>query len=252
MFEGIQGKRVLITGATGGIGSATAELLGKYGARLGLHYRSSEKEVATLQKKILDQNGEAETFPADLLDHASREKLMSSFLKKFGGIDVLINNAGAVYEHAHFSKLNEQSFQKTFGLNVEAPFYLSGAAFEDMKKHGGGKIINISSVNVKYGGSARSLHYCASKAALESLTVGFAREGAQYNILVNAIRCGYIDTPMRTKIPGYTETDFQKRINLIPLKRMGQPIDIARMVLFLASETGNFITKEIFTVAGGD
>ena len=121
-----------------------------------------------------------------------------------------------------------------------------------MKEHGGGRIINISSVNVKYGGSAKSMHYVASKAALDNLTLGFAREGAKYNILVNSIRCGLIDTQMRAKTEGYSEEDLKRRIDMVPLKRMGQPIDIARMALFLASEAGNFITGEIFTVAGGD
>ena len=84
------------------------------------------------------------------------------------------------------------------------------------------------------------------------MTIGFAREGAKFNILVNSIRCGVIDTKMRTRIAGYNEANFKKRIDLIPLKRPGQPIDIARMVLFLASECGDFITGEIFNVAGGD
>ncbi len=252
MFEGIKRKKVLITGATGGLGTAMARLFAEHGARVGLHYQKNKKGAEELQKEIISKGGKAEMFQADLLDHAARKKLIHSFLEKFDGIDVLINNAGAVFDHVHFSEMEEGLFKNTFALNVDAPFFLSGSAFEYMKGHGGGRIINISSVNVKYGGSAKSLHYCAAKAALESLTVGFAREGAQYNILVNAIRCGYIDTPMRTKIAGYNEEDFQKRINLIPLKRMGKPLDIARMVLFLASECGDFITKEIFTVAGGD
>ena len=137
-------------------------------------------------------------------------------------------------------------------MNAKAPFFLSGEVFDSMKDQGGGRIINISSVNVKYGGGAKSIHYVASKAALESITRGFAREGAKYNILVNTIRPGVIDTPMHTNIRGYSRKDFQKRIALVPLKRMGKPIDIARMALFLASEAGDFITGEIFTIAGGD
>ena len=121
-----------------------------------------------------------------------------------------------------------------------------------MKEQKAGRVLNIISVNVKYGGSANSMHYVAAKAALDNLTLGFAKEGAPYNILVNSIRCGFIDTPMRKNTAGYSEQDMQKRIALIPLKRIGQPIDIASMALFLASESANFITGEIFTVAGGD
>ena len=186
------------------------------------------------------------------LSNLSSLLLVNNFVKVFGGIDVLINNAGAVYEYKHFSELSEKSWDATFALNVKAPFYLMASVFERMKKQGGGRIINVSSVNVKYGGSGKSLHYNASKAALESLQRGFAREGAKHNILVNSIRCGLIEKPMRTKIDGYSEENFRKRVDLIPLKRAGRPMDIARMALFLAAESGNFITGEIFTVAGGD
>jgi 3-oxoacyl-[acyl-carrier protein] reductase len=96
------------------------------------------------------------------------------------------------------------------------------------------------------------MHYTASKAALDSLTLGFSRAGADHNILVNSIRCGVIDTNMHTRIEGYSKDQFEKRINMIPLKRVGKPNDIASMALYLASEGGDFITGEIFTIAGGD
>jgi len=254
MFEDMKNKKVLITGASGGIGSCMAKLFANHGASVGLHYRGEDdkKEVIKTLEEIQKKSGKAEIFQADFLNSQDRKNLIKAFIEKFGGIEVLINNAGAAFAYEHFSELDEKTWDNTFNLNVKAPFYLSGEAFNYMKEHGGGRIINISSANVKYGGSAKSFHYCASKAALDTLTVSFAREGAKYNILVNSIRCGVIDTPMRTKIEGYNEENFKKRINLIPLKRAGKPIDIARMALFLASESGNFITGEIFTVAGGD
>lgn len=252
MFEGIKNKKVLITGATGGIGTAIAKLFADYGASVALHYQSDEKGAMRLCEEIRDKNGEAEIFQADLTNTESRKNLILLFIERFNKIDILINNAGAVYDYKHFSELDEKSWQNAFDLNVKAPFYLIGETFPYMKRQGGGRVVNISSVNVKYGGSAKSMHYVASKAALESLARGFAREGAKYNILVNSIRCGVIDTPMRTKVGGYNEEDFKKRIGLIPLGRPGQPSDIARTALFLASECGDFITGETFTVAGGD
>ncbi len=251
MFEGIKNKRVLLTGATGGMGVAMAVLFAEYGARLGLQYQNNDKQASELLASV-NRKAEAETFRANLMETSAAKDLVKSFIKRFGGIDVLINNAGAVHDYAHFSALDEKSWQTTFDLNAKAPFYLSGEAFNYMKEHGGGKIVNISSVNVKYGGSAKSIHYVASKAALESIMRSFAKEGAQYNILVNAIRPGVIDTPMRTRVAGYNEEDFARRVNMVPLKRAGKPIDVARMALFLASEAGDFITGEIFTVAGGD
>ena len=252
IFKDIGNKKVLITGASGGIGASMAKLFASYGACVGLHYRSGKEEAIKLLKGIRESSGKAELFQGNLLEQNVRTNLVESFVKTFGRIDVLINNAGTTYGYKHFSELDEKSWDCTFGLNVKAPFFLSASAFQYMKETGGGRIINISSAAVKYGGGANNLHSVATKAALDCLTIGYAREGAKYNILVNSIRSGVIDTPMRTKIKGYTEEHFQKRVSLIPLKRIGQPIDIARMALFLASESGNFITAEIFTVAGGD
>lgn len=253
MFGGndLKNKKVLITGASGGLGSEMARLFAQHGAHVGIHYNRDAKGAASLQE-ALKASTKAEIFQGDLLDRKVRENLVDQFVKEFGGIDILINNAGASVQYQHFSELDEEAWDHTYTLNVKAPFYLMAKAFEHMKKQDGGRIINISSVNVKYGGSAMSLHYTSAKAALENLQKAFAKEGAKYNILVNSIRCGLIDTPMRTKIPGYNEENFLKRIQLVPLKRAGQPIDIARMAFFLAAESGNFITGETFTVAGGD
>ena len=254
IFKDIENRKVLITGASSGIGASMAKLFASYGAVVGLHYRSGKEKATNLLKEIRENSGKAELFQGNLVEQSVRKNLVTSFVNTFGRIDVLINNAGGFhgYVYSHFSELDEKSWDYTFDLNVKAPFYLSASAFQHMKETGGGRIINISSVSVKYGGSARNSHYAAAKAALESLTRAFAREGAKYNILVNSIRGGIIDTPMQVKIKGYTEEQFKERVSLIPLKRIGQPIDIARMALFLASESGDFITGEIFTVAGGD
>jgi len=254
MFKDIEEKKVLITGASGGIGSEMARIFAEYGAFVGMHYSGDERGKNTLLKLKEETKTDPEKmrlFPGDLLDSKIRSTLVESFVEAFGGIDILINNAGAMFDYKHFSELDEESWNKSFDLNTKAPFRLSISAFEYMKQNGG-KIINISSVHVKYGGSGKSLPYVASKAAMDSLTKGFAREGAQYNILVNSIRCGVIESPMHTKIPGYTEENLQKRIELILLKRSGKPKDIARMALFLASDAGNFITGQTISVSGGD
>ena len=249
MFEGLRGKRILVTGASSGIGACIAELMGSYGASVGVHYRSNEKGTMDIVSRINQQGGRAEAFPGDLLQSSVRANLLNSFTDVFGGIDVLINNAGGVYGPEHFLELDEASWDNTLALNAKAPFFLARSAFLIMQEQRGGKIINISSISAKYGGSPQTLHYGAAKAALDSMTVGLARAGAPYNILVNSVRGGFVDTPFHKKIG---RGDSASRIELIPLKRAGQPIDIARMVLFLASEAGDYITGEIFTVAGGD
>lgn len=254
MFSDIEGKKVLITGASGGIGLEIAKIFAEYGALVGLHYSGNEKkrkQLLGLKVELEKYYKKIELFPGNLLDYDVRNNLIKSFVSIFGGIDVLINNAGVMFDYKYFLELDEKAWDNSFNLNTKAPFRLSASAFDHMKEKGG-RIINISSANVRYGGSGKSLHYVASKAALDSLTKGFAYEGAKYNILVNSIRCGVIDTHMHTKIEGYTEENFKKRIELIPLKRPGKPIDIARMALFLASDAGNFITGQIFYVSGGD
>ena len=251
MYETIRDKRVLVTGSSSGIGACIAKHFAGFGATVGLHYAHSKERALNVLKEIEEGSGHAKILQGDFLEPSVRSTLIPSFVEEFGGIDVLINNAGRVYDYKHFSELGEESWDKTFAVNVKTPFCLSRDAFVHMKKQGWGRIINVSSVAVKYVG-ANSLHYTASKAALETLMLGLSREGAKNNVLVNSIRCGVIDTPMRTTIAGYDEDMFQRRVNLVPLGRAGKPIDIARMALFLASECGDFITGECFVVAGGD
>jgi 3-oxoacyl-[acyl-carrier protein] reductase len=219
------------------------------GAAVGIHYYQDQKQAEVLKREIELNNGRSACFQVDLISSHGAD-LIDAFVEQFDGIDILINNAGAIIGFEDFLTLDEAAWTKTFQLNAQAPFFLSQRAFSRMKKSGGGKIINISSVSAKYGGSARSLHYGASKAALEAMTVGFAKAGAPHNILVNALRGGFIDTPAQQRLS--LQKDLQKRIDLIPLQRAGKPEDIASMVVFLASSAGDFITGEIMTVAGGD
>jgi 3-oxoacyl-[acyl-carrier protein] reductase len=248
MFESIKGKRVLITGASGGIGSCMATLFAEYGAMVGVHYNNGENEASRLVDQIEKKGGTGVLLKADLIND-SGQALVQSFINHFGSIDILVNNAGAVIGTKDILDLDEESWDATFQLNARAPFFLAQNAFRKMKDQGGGKIINISSISAKYGGSSQTLHYGSAKSALEAVTLGLSRAGAKHNILVNTVRGGFIDTPMHQKLG---RTNLEKRIDMIPLKKIGRPKDIAGMVLFLASDEGNFITGEIFTVAGGD
>ena len=249
MYPELNNKRILITGASGDIGGSIAYFFAEHGANIGIHYSKNQKVADALVLKIEKGGGKAVCFQANLLS-ADSSSLVDRFVDKFGGIDVLVNNAGGIVGFKDFQELDETSWEKTYQLNAKAPFFLARRAFVYMKRQGGGKIINISSIAAKYGGSAMSLHYGAAKAALEAVTVGLARFGAPHNILVNAVRGGFIDSQAQHRLAA--GKDLKARIGLIPLNRPGKPEDIARTVLHLVSQAGDFITGEILTVAGGD
>lgn len=249
MFESLRGKRVLITGATGGIGSAMVCLFADCGAQVGIHYHRNAAKAQALRRALLAKGKTAACFKADLSQVSQIRRLVKAFVRAFGRIDVLINNAGGVLEPKPIERLSEKGWDRTFALNAKGPFFLAQEALWRMRRQRSGRIINVSSISAKYGGSPVSLHYGAAKAALEAATRGLARWGAPHGIRVNAIRGGFIETPFHQKMG---RRDRRERIRKIPLQRAGQPLDMARMALYLASEAGDFITGETITVAGGD
>lgn len=242
---------MLITGASSGIGAAMARMFASHGGRVGIHYGHSDEAAEAVLREIEATGGSATAFKADLLDAAARQGLIRRVLDAWGGVDVLVNNAGGLREYRHFTELDESAWDYVLDLQVKAPFCLSRDVFVPMRAQRWGRIISISSAALKYAGP-NNLHYTSSKAALEMMMRGFAREGAAHNVLVNTIRSGLIDTPMRSRLPNYDEATFQKRVQMIPVGRAGVPTDIASMAVFLASSGGDFITGERFTVAGGD
>jgi 3-oxoacyl-[acyl-carrier protein] reductase len=249
VFEALQGKRVLITGSGSGIGACMAELFADYGGVIGVHYHRSEEGARKVIAGIRKRGGSAFPVRADLMDPDACQDLVPRFVEMVGGIEVLVNNAGAVHGHLHFLEMDRESWESTIALDLTAPFFLARAAFGYMKEHGGGRIVSISSIAAKYGGSAETIHYGAAKAGLEAVTRTLARAGARYGILVNAIQPGVIDTDFHRKIG---RGSLKERVKHIPLGRAGTPLDVARLCLFLASEGGDYITGQVYGVTGGD
>ena len=246
--ETLVGKRVLVTGASGGLGQALARAFGQSGCRVGLHYYRNRNGIRKIEKELRELGVSSLTLQTDLSDPKGAATTVAQFIKKWGGIDILINNAGGIIGEKEFAKISTSDWNKTYQLNAGSPFFLIQKAFSSMKKQKSGKIINISSISAKYGGYEKSIHYAAAKAALETLTIGFAKIGAPYNILVNAIRPGLMATPAWKKM----KKNIKKRVALTPLKRMAQPEEVAQLALFLASSHGNYITGEIYSIDGGD
>ncbi|MFH1593912.1 MAG: SDR family oxidoreductase [Candidatus Omnitrophota bacterium] len=239
-------KTVFVTGATSDIGKETCIRFAEEGWNVLCHYFSSEKKAKELKKTIERLGVDCGLIRADL---ASKNQLMG-LVKRLGksGIDSAINNAGTYTVNKHFNKLTLRDITGTFMVNAFAPMMLCAHIFKHMKNRRFGRIVNISSIAAKYGGSSRSMHYGCSKLALEGVTKTLAKEGARHNILVNTIRPGVIDTRFHKKFP----KDMKKRVAMIPLQKMGSPKDIADMAYYLGSEKNNFITNETVTVSGGE
>lgn len=242
----LSGKVALVTGASGGIGAEVARKLALAGASVALHYSSGAARARELARELRVLNARAETFRADLLKPGAAKPLISSVVSRLGRLDILVNNAGAVLGDQGFEKLSERDFERTLRLNLGAPFFLSREAFKAMD--GGGRIINVTSIGAKFGGSPRSFHYAAAKGGLETLTLGLSRAGASRGILVNAVRAGVIDTPFHGKF----RKNMGERTALIPLKRLGKPADVAQLAAYLCGPGGDYITGQVLSVTGGE
>jgi NAD(P)-dependent dehydrogenase (short-subunit alcohol dehydrogenase family) len=240
----LSGLRVLVTGARGGIGHAIATHFLAEGAAVGAHYRG--------QMPVFEGAQPITAIKADLCDHAARRAVVTKFVGEAGGIDVLVNNAGAAPGYAPFSEIDDAVLAETFEINALAPFRLIGEAWPHMTAQGHGRIINIGTAAVKYGGSPRGVHYVAAKGALDAMTIAFAKAGAPEGIRVNGVRCGVVDSGMHLNVPGYTDAQFAARAAQVPIGRAGRTDEVAALVGFLAAPEADYITGQLIDIAGGD
>jgi len=239
------GKTALITGAASGIGAAIAKTLAAAGAAVAINYRTSQTQADALAAEITTQNGKAAAFPGDVSLPAEATSLANEVAKRFGHIDILINNAGSI-EPALLDLITPESFHRQFATNTLSVLLMMQATLPHFPKTGG-RVINISS-SLAMAPVESTAIYAAAKAAVNTLTQTFARELGPRNITVNAIAPGATQTPMTENIP---EEIKQKIAAQTPLGRWAQPQDIADAALFLASDSARFITGRILTVDGG-
>jgi acetoacetyl-CoA reductase len=239
-------KRVaLVTGATGGLGTAMCQRLYKDGYRVVGNYRSASK-AQEWQAKMKEEDFLIDLFEGDVSDFDSVSKMISQIEEKVGQIDILVNNAGVTRDKP-FHKMSKDDWDTVIGSNLTSVFNCTRLVIEGMRERGYGRIINISSVNGQRGQFGQA-NYSAAKAGMHGFTKTLAMEVASKGITVNTISPGYIATDM---VLAVREDVRNKIIEQIPLGRLGGTEEIAHLVSFLASEQASFITGANYAINGG-
>jgi len=244
MFS-LQGKVALVTGASQGIGRATALALAAAGARVAVAARSEEK-LAEVVKQIESAGGEALAIKMDVAQPEDIKAGFGQALAKFGRLDILVNNA-AITRDGLALRMKLEDWDAVLRTNLTAAHLCTQQALGTMMKQRWGRIINVTSV-VAETGNAGQANYVAAKAGLIGLTRAIATEMASRNITVNAVAPGFIETPMTEPLPQKVKDDLKMRI---PLGRLGADADVAGAIVFLASEEAGYITGHVLDVNGG-
>ena len=247
IYEDLRGKRVLVTGSSSGMGAATAIMFSQQGCFIGVHYfKTKAGGEKTLEK--VKANSDGVLLCADVRHEKQVNEMVERFAKEAGGIDILVNNAGDLIDRQPFETATLEYHEDIYATNVRSVFLVTRAALAHLKKSKG-NIVNIGSVAGHTGGGGGSGIYAAAKAAVATYTIAMANEFAKYGIRVNSVLPGLIETRFHMR---YSSAERRKAVaEQTPLGRNGTAEDIAKVVLFLASEAASFITGEYIAVNGG-
>ena len=241
-----ENRVALITGATRGIGKEIALELAENGFDIAVNYRSEHNGMDDLKKEIEKNGVRCEFVKADVANFEECESMVKETIEKFGKIDILINNAG-ITKDGLIMRMKKEDFEAILDVNLTGTFNVTRNVIPYMLKQKSGRIINLSSV-VGIVGNAGQTNYSASKAGIIGFTKSLAKEVASRNILLNAIAPGFIDTDMTNVLSDVVKEGINAQI---PLKRMGTPREVARIVKFLSSEDSSYVTGQVINVDGG-
>lgn len=239
-------KVALITGSSKGIGKAIAFELAKIGYDIIVNNSSNTEEGLAVAKEITKMGRESIYFCADISKYDDVKHMFDRSIKKFGKIDVLVNNAGITRDKT-LKNMDNDKWEEVISINLTGTFFCTKLIAQHMIEHQNGKIINIASVIGQIGNIGQS-NYSASKGGIIAFTKSVAKELAKYNITVNAIAPGFVKTDMVDAIP---QDKLQNIINQIPLKRLAKPEEIAKLVKYLVSDDANYITGQTININGG-
>lgn len=242
----LEGKSAVVTGASRGIGRAIALQLASEGARVVVNYSGSQAKAEDVVAQVVANGGEAIAVQASVASADDVQALMAKALETFGSIDILVNNAGITRDNL-LMRMKEEEWDDVMNTNLKGVFLCTKAVTRQMMKQRAGRIINIASI-VGVAGNAGQANYVAAKAGVIGLTKTTAKELASRNILVNAIAPGFITTEMTAELPEELKAGMMTQI---PLAKLGQPEDIAKAVVFLASDDSQYITGQTLHIDGG-
>ncbi|MFA5542369.1 MAG: 3-oxoacyl-[acyl-carrier-protein] reductase [Bacilli bacterium] len=242
----LSGKIAVVTGGATGIGRSISLMLAKNGATVIVNYNSSEKAALDLVNELKSEGHNCDMIKANISVYEDSLKLIDYVIQKYSRIDILVNNAGITKDNL-LLRMSEEEFDQVITTNLKGTFNTSKHAIKYMTKQRYGKIINISSI-VGLIGNAGQANYAASKAGIIGMSKSMARELAKRNITCNVVCPGFIKTKMTDVLD---ENLVNQMLNNIPLNRLGDPDDVANLVLFLASDKSNYITGQTINVDGG-
>jgi len=242
----LSGRVMLITGASRGIGRATALLAARVGATVAVNYVQMEMAARKLVEEITNSGHRAMAFQADVSRLPEVEKMVAAILKEFGQIDVLVNNAG-IWTYGAIDTMPEAVWDETMNINLKSIYNCCRVVVPHMKARAHGNIINIASTAGQRGEAFHS-HYAATKGAVISFTKSLAPELAPHNILVNCVAPGWVATDMSNEA---ITLENESIMRTIPLRRAGTAEEIAGPIVFLASSFASYITGEVLNVNGG-
>ena len=248
-YSDLNGKVALVSGASSGIGAATAKVLAASGARVVLSYLQNEKGAATTLAAITAEGGMANAVRADVRTAAGCLSLIQAAVAAFGPIDILVNNAGSLVKRQKILEITEASWDEVMDLNLKSVYLCTQAVAQSMIERKSGTIINVSSIAGRNGGGPGAGTYAAAKAGVIALTKNYAKELAPANIRVNCIAPGVIDTPFHEVFS--TAEMIKGFVATIPMGRVGTSEEVAQVVGFLASDAAAYVTGQTIEINGG-
>jgi NAD(P)-dependent dehydrogenase (short-subunit alcohol dehydrogenase family) len=243
---------MIVTGGGRGIGAATARLAAARGYAICVNYLRNADAAKTIEREITDAGGRAIAVAADVAKEADVIRLFETAREKLGPLTALVNNAGILERQARLDDMEAARFERVFATNITGAFLCAREAVRRMStRHGGkgGAIVNVSSMASRLGSPGEYVDYAASKGAIDSLTIGLAKEVAEEGIRVNAVRPGVIYTEIHAS--GGEAGRVERVKNAVPMKRGGQPEEVARAILWLLSDEASYSTGTFIDVSGG-